>query len=143
MGIPYSTTEDGLETSMAVNHWGPFLFTSLIYPKIVAAGTKETPARIVNITSRAFFFSGIRFDDVGFSDGKTYDKWIAYGQSKSANVLFANEIARRAKEKGVPVVAYSVHPGRQYLVLLDRRSQSDECCIRSRHQQYKFGEPHP
>ncbi|KAF8314943.1 NAD(P)-binding protein [Clavulina sp. PMI_390] len=111
MAAPFSQTPDGFESHLAINHLAPFLFTSLIFPRLVAAGTPENPARFVNITSWGHNASPFRFDDYNFSDGKTYDRWLGYGQSKTANVLFVNEVARRAKEKGVPVVAYAVHPG--------------------------------
>lgn len=117
MAVPYSSTVDGFESQFGVNHLGPFLFTALIYNHIIAGaggtGTPEIPSRIVNISSRGHHISGILFDDVGFSDGKVYDQWKAYGQSKTASILFANEIARRAKEKSVPLVAFSLHPGRE------------------------------
>lgn len=111
MAAPYSRTEDGFESHMGINHFTPFLFTALIFKRIAAAGTKDDPARVVNISSGAHRVTGIRFDDLNFSDGKAYQKFAGYGQSKAANVLFANEITRRAKENGVPVVAYSLHPG--------------------------------
>lgn len=53
----------------------------------------------------------VQYDDLGFGRGETYDKWKAYGQAKTANALFANEVARRCKEAGVDVLAYSLHPG--------------------------------
>lgn len=96
---------------MGVNHFGPFLFTALVFNRIVAGGSQGTPSRIVSISSRGHHLSGIRFDDLDFSDGNKYAKFESYGQSKTANILFANEIARRARENAVPVVAYSVHPG--------------------------------
>lgn len=111
MNPPYSKTVDGFESQIGTNHFAPFLFTALIFNKVVAAGTAEDPARIVNVSSGTHRHSAVRFDDMHFSDGKTYEKWTAYGQSKTANILVANEIVRRAKEKGVPVVAYSLHPG--------------------------------
>lgn len=115
MAVPYSKTVDGFESHMGVNHFGHFLFTALIFSRIVAAGTKADPARIVNISSAGHRRTDIRFDDMDFSNGETYNKFLGYGQSKTANILFSNEIARRAKEREIPVVAYSVHPGGMYL----------------------------
>lgn len=114
MATPYEPTEDGFEPQMAVNHYAPFLFTALIFPKLRAAGTPSDPARIVNVSSVGHAYSPIRFDDLDFEGGKSYNKWLAYGQSKTAPILFSNEIARRAKEAGVPVVSYSVHPGGEF-----------------------------
>ena len=96
---------------MAVNHFGPFLFTASIFGRILEGGTPDDPSRIVNISSEGHTFSGIRFDDLDFCDGAKYNKFQGYGQSKTANMLFSNEIARRAREKAAPVVSYSVHPG--------------------------------
>jgi len=60
---------------------------------------------VVNVSSGAHRFSGIRFDDVGFSNGEKYDRWEAYGQSKTANILFSRELAHRG------VLSFSLHPG--------------------------------
>ncbi|KAF8317993.1 NAD(P)-binding protein, partial [Clavulina sp. PMI_390] len=111
MGAPYSRTADGYESHLAVNHLAPFLFLSLIWARLTLGGTPSDPARFVNITSWGHNVSPFRWDDYGFKEGKSYDKWLGYGQSKTANVLFASEVARRSKEKGVPVVAFAVHPG--------------------------------
>ncbi|KAF8314945.1 NAD(P)-binding protein [Clavulina sp. PMI_390] len=111
MAAPFSQTPDGFESHLAINHLAPFLFTSLIFPRLVAAGTPEDPARFVNITSWGHNASPFHFDDYNFSGGKTYDRWLGYGQSKTANILFVNELARRTKEKSVPVAAFAVHPG--------------------------------
>ncbi|KAK9760912.1 hypothetical protein K7432_014601 [Basidiobolus ranarum] len=107
MDSRYYTTADGIEALFGTNHLGPFLFTNLILPRVLASNT--TDPRIVNISSRGHRFSPIRFDDVGFNEGKDYEKWQAYGQSKTANILFALELNKRYKEKGVH--AFSVHPG--------------------------------
>lgn len=116
MAAPYSKTEEGLEHHMAVNHFAPFLFTALVFKKLASSGTAEDPARIVNVSSWGHRFSAIRFGDPDFAEGKEYDRWMAYGQSKTANILFANEIARRAKEKRIPVVSYSLHPGSESFI---------------------------
>lgn len=130
MAAPFSRTEDGFESHMGISHFAPFLFTALIFKRIAAAGTKDDPARIVNISSGAHRVTSIRFDDLDFSDGKSYHKFAAYGQSKCANVLFANEIARRAKEHGVPVVAYSLHPGGwSFVLLVDLRVILTSCLL--------------
>jgi NAD(P)-dependent dehydrogenase (short-subunit alcohol dehydrogenase family) len=63
MACPYSTTKDNLEVQFATNFLGPFLFTGLLFPKLRAAGAG---ARIVNVSSSAHRFEGIRFDDIDF-----------------------------------------------------------------------------
>jgi NAD(P)-dependent dehydrogenase (short-subunit alcohol dehydrogenase family) len=107
MGSPYHTTKDGLEAQLGTNHIGPFLFTNLILPKILASKTGSP--RIVNVASVGHIFSPIRFDDPFFDNGKTYQKWVAYGQSKTANMLYARQLANRYKSKGL--TSFSLHPG--------------------------------
>ena len=73
MGTPYNRTEDGLESQFGNNHIGNFLFTNLVLPKLL-----EAPApRVVSVASLGHFWGPVRFDDIGFSEGKTYDKWAA------------------------------------------------------------------
>jgi NAD(P)-dependent dehydrogenase (short-subunit alcohol dehydrogenase family) len=96
-------TEDGLETTFAVNHIGYFLLTRLLEPKLLAGA----PARIVNVASRAHHGATIRFDDLMGARG--YDGWKAYGQSKLANIVFTYELARRLAGSGVTVNC--LHPG--------------------------------
>jgi NAD(P)-dependent dehydrogenase (short-subunit alcohol dehydrogenase family) len=108
MASPYYTTKDGFEAQFGTNHIGPFLFTNLILPKLLAS--KTGAPRIVNVSSLGHNFSPVRFDDPFFDNGKSYHKWAAYGQSKTANILFARELAKRYKNKGL--IAFSLHPGR-------------------------------
>jgi retinol dehydrogenase 14 len=96
-------TEDGLETTFAVNHIGYFLLTRLLEPKLVASA----PARVVNVSSRAHRSGTIRFDDL--TGARRYDGWKAYAQSKLANVMFTYELARRLAGSGVTVNC--LHPG--------------------------------
>src|SRR5262245_12294395 len=96
-------TEDGLETTFAVNHIGYFLLTRLLEPTLRAAGQ----ARIVNVASRVHHGATIRFDDLMGADG--FDGWKAYGQSKLANIVFTYELARRLAGTGVTVNC--LHPG--------------------------------
>ncbi|KAI1103666.1 retinol dehydrogenase 13 [Jackrogersella minutella] len=102
----YTLDKQGFETTLSSNHLGHFLLTSLLMPKVLAAGPG---ARIVNVSSKGHRISPFRFDDFNFSGGADYDGWSAYGQSKTANVLFSVELARRLAGRGVS--AYSVHPG--------------------------------
>lgn len=105
MAGPYRTTKEGIENQFGSNHIGHFLFTNLIMPKLLAS---KAP-RVVNISSDGHRASGIRFDDPSFQDGKVYDRWAAYGQSKSANILFSNALAEKLGPKGLK--AFSLHPG--------------------------------
>jgi len=78
-------------------------------PKILAAGPG---ARIVNISSYGNIMSDIRYDDPGFHDGETYNPWLAYGQSKTANILMAVSLNEKLGKKGVQ--AYAVNPRSKY-----------------------------
>jgi NAD(P)-dependent dehydrogenase (short-subunit alcohol dehydrogenase family) len=77
----------------------------LILPRVLVSSSP----RIVNVSSAGHGLTPFRFDDPQFKNGETYAKWIAYGQSKTANVLFSRELAKRYKDKGL--VAFSLHPG--------------------------------
>ncbi|KAH8551413.1 short-chain dehydrogenase [Umbelopsis sp. PMI_123] len=114
MATPYFKTEDGFEGQLGINHLGPFEFTNLIMDRILASKT-GTP-RIVNVSSSVHWLSPIRYDDPGFSNGKAYNNFHAYGQSKTANILFSKELSRRYKSQGL--VAFSLHPGGVHTNLL-------------------------
>src|SRR4051812_26116605 len=82
MAGPYATTKEGIEAQFGSNHIGHFLLTNLIMPKILAS---KSP-RVVNVSSDGHRFSPVRFEDWNFQDGKAYDQWEGYGQSKTANI---------------------------------------------------------
>ncbi|EHK22544.1 uncharacterized protein TRIVIDRAFT_179867 [Trichoderma virens Gv29-8] len=105
MAVPYKICEDGYESQLTCNHLSHFLFTNLILDKILASEDK----RVVNVSSGGHWFSGIRHADLNYDGGKTYEKWNAYGQSKSANVLFSIGLAKRFGDRGV--LSYSLNPG--------------------------------
>ncbi len=106
MAPPYSKSADGFESQLATNHLGHFLLTNLLMPRILAAAPGS---RIINVSSRGHRRSEFRFDDANFSDGATYDPFLGYGQSKTANILFSVSLAERLGAKGVR--SYSLHPG--------------------------------
>jgi len=97
------TSVDGHERTFAVNHLAPFLLTGLLLPNVAAAA----PARIVNVASEAHRFGRIDWDDV--QNERRYAGLRVYGQSKTANLLFTRELARRLDGTGVTVNA--LHPG--------------------------------
>jgi NAD(P)-dependent dehydrogenase (short-subunit alcohol dehydrogenase family) len=105
MAGPYRTTPEGIELQFGSNHIGHFLFTNLIMRKVLAAPSP----RIINVSSDGHRFSGIRFSDPNFSNGKAYDPWEGYGQSKTANILFSRALAEKLGSKGLQ--SYSLHPG--------------------------------
>ncbi len=107
MMAPYGKTEDGFEQQLGVNHIGHFALTGLLFDVI-----KATPkARIVNISSNAHKFGGMRFDNMMFEDGKGYRPMKAYAQSKTANLLFTYELQRKVDSAGLDVMVLAAHPG--------------------------------
>ncbi|XP_020079885.1 short-chain dehydrogenase TIC 32, chloroplastic-like [Ananas comosus] len=113
MATPFSLSQDGIELQFATNHIGHFLLTNLLLENLKnTARESEVEGRIVNVSSEGHRFSygeGIRFDKI--NDPSSYSSLGAYGQSKLANILHANELSRRFKEEGVEITANSLHPG--------------------------------
>jgi NAD(P)-dependent dehydrogenase (short-subunit alcohol dehydrogenase family) len=105
MATPYAKTEDGFESQFGINHLGPFVFTNTL----LREGKVKEGGRVVNVSSDGHRLGGIRWDDPGFKDGAEYNRWEAYGQGKSANILFSVELARRLKAKNI--LSFSLHPG--------------------------------
>ncbi|MFD8377033.1 SDR family NAD(P)-dependent oxidoreductase [Streptomyces sp. NPDC059679] len=93
----------GYETQFAANHLGHFQLTLALQPALRAAGR----ARVVNLSSGGHRLTDIRWDDLHFATG--YQSFLAYGQSKTANVLFAVELDRRWPKDGIH--GYAVHLG--------------------------------
>ena len=108
MAAPLSRDARGFESQFATNHLGHFQLALGLWPALVAAGATPHGARIVSLSSRGHHRAGVDFDDTNF-DRRPYDKWQAYGQAKTANVLFAVEADRRGAPHGIR--AFAVHPG--------------------------------
>ncbi|MFC4454847.1 oxidoreductase [Deinococcus sonorensis] len=104
MATPFGQTSDGFETQFGTNHLGPFLFTTLLMPALLAAA----PARVVVLSSIGHRRSDVHLDDPNYRT-RPYEKWEAYGQSKTANVLFAVGLSARYGAQGV--TANALHPG--------------------------------
>jgi NAD(P)-dependent dehydrogenase (short-subunit alcohol dehydrogenase family) len=104
MATPFARTADGFELQFGTNHLGHFLLTTLLLPGLLASGS----ARIVNVSSNGHHIAGINWDDPGY-DKTEYSAWAAYGQSKTANILFTLGLESRIGDRGVH--AYAVHPG--------------------------------
>ncbi|MEU6417143.1 SDR family NAD(P)-dependent oxidoreductase [Streptomyces spiralis] len=102
MACPETRVGPGWEAQFATNHLGHFALVNRLWPAIEPGG-----ARVVSVSSRAHHFSGIRWDDLHWQRG--YDKWQAYGQAKTANVLFAVHLDALARDRGVR--AFALHPG--------------------------------
>ncbi|WP_373492145.1 SDR family NAD(P)-dependent oxidoreductase [Parasphingorhabdus sp.] len=108
MACPHTTTSDGLEMQFGTNHIGHFLLTNLLIPALVKTAKTGGDARIINLSSRGHHFDTVHFDDPHF-ETRDYDKWLAYGQAKTANIMFTVGLEKRLADKGVH--ALSVHPG--------------------------------
>ena len=104
MACDQAKTADGFEMQFGTNHVGHFLLTNLLVPLL----EKGERPRIVNLSSRGHHIAPVDFDDPNF-ESRDYDKWVSYGQSKTANVLFAVGLEKRLSDKGIH--AYSLHPG--------------------------------
>ncbi|WCJ36681.1 NAD(P)-binding Rossmann-fold superfamily protein [Euphorbia peplus] len=113
MATPFMLSKDNIELQFAVNHIGHFVLTNLLMDTIKkTASESKKEGRIVNVSSRRHKLSypeGIRFTKI--NDSSEYNRLSAYGQSKLANVLHANELSRRLQEDGAQVTANSVSPG--------------------------------
>jgi NAD(P)-dependent dehydrogenase (short-subunit alcohol dehydrogenase family) len=109
-------TARGWELQFATNHVGHFALTTGLHDAL-AAGADDAEARIVSLSSRGHLRSPVVFDDVHFSE-RSYDPWLAYGQSKTANILLAVEAHRRWSPEGI--TANAVHPGAIFETNLSR-----------------------
>jgi len=118
MACPETRIGPGWEAQFATNHIGHFVLTQELLPYLKNAGG----ARVVSLSSLAHKRSPIRWDDIHFQKNP-YEKWEAYGQSKTANALFALELNRRYKDEGVQ--AFSVHPG-GIMTPLQRHLETEE-----------------
>jgi NAD(P)-dependent dehydrogenase (short-subunit alcohol dehydrogenase family) len=105
MALPYRKTADGFEMQFGTNHLGHFALTGLLLNRIVRAA----PSRVVTVSSDMHKTGKIRFDDLQWEHG--YQRWLAYGQSKLANLLFAYELERRIEARGLSVRSVACHPG--------------------------------
>jgi NAD(P)-dependent dehydrogenase (short-subunit alcohol dehydrogenase family) len=105
MALPLGRTADGFETQFGVNHLGHFALTGLLLPALLA-----TPdARVVTVSSMMHLLSNIDLDDL--NSERSYRRWTVYARSKTANLLFTHELARRLTAAGSDVVAAAAHPG--------------------------------
>jgi NAD(P)-dependent dehydrogenase (short-subunit alcohol dehydrogenase family) len=102
MATPFGKTEDGFETQFGTNHLGHFVFVNRIAKLIKVGG------RLVNLSSSGHRFSDVDLNDPNF-EGTSYEPFVAYGRSKTANILFAVEFDRRHRDRSVRATA--VHPG--------------------------------
>ncbi|SDU63630.1 SDR family NAD(P)-dependent oxidoreductase [Jiangella alkaliphila] len=103
MACPETRVGPGWEAQFATNHLGHFALVNRLWPALAGGDG----ARVVSVSSRGHHRSPVRWDDVQFETG--YDKWVAYGQAKTANVLFAVHLDALGQDAGVR--AFALHPG--------------------------------
>ena len=128
MATPEMKTKDGFEYQMGVNHLGHFKLTNMVLPKLLES---QRDARIVNVSSEAHRFGKLEKNDLFYEKAGSYNNWKSYGQSKLANILFANELQRKLeREKDCDYVSVnSLHPGAvdtelgRYLYDMDKKPQ--------------------
>lgn len=119
MACPETRVGNNWESQFATNHVGHYVLINLLWNNIRAN------ARIVSVSSTAHHLSPIQWDDIHFL--KQYDKWLAYGQSKTANALFALQLDEYGKKRGIR--AFSVHPGKIFTQLQRHLSNDDMAAI--------------
>jgi NAD(P)-dependent dehydrogenase (short-subunit alcohol dehydrogenase family) len=103
MACPETRVGPGWEAQFATNHLGHYALVNQLWPALSGGAG----ARVIAVSSGAHGITGIRWDDVQFTHG--YDRWQAYGQSKTANVLFAVHLDALGRDTGVR--AFALHPG--------------------------------
>lgn len=102
MAVPYAKTVDGFESQIGTNHLGHFALTNLLLPKITD--------RVVTVSSFLHRMGYVSLKDLNW-ESRRYSAWLAYGQSKLANLLFTSELQRRLVAAGSPLRALAAHPG--------------------------------
>jgi NAD(P)-dependent dehydrogenase (short-subunit alcohol dehydrogenase family) len=102
MAVPYADPVDGFESQIGTNHLGHFALTNLLLPKLTD--------RVVSVSSMAHWPGRISLKDLNWKT-RPYRPWLAYSQSKLANLLFTSELQRRLAGAGSPLRAVAAHPG--------------------------------
>lgn len=105
MAAPRRPTADGFELHLGTNHLGHFALTGLLLPLL----RDREGARVVTVSSMVHHGARMDFDDLQSERG--YSRWVAYGQSKLANLLFALELDRRLRAARLPLASVAAHPG--------------------------------
>lgn len=109
MATPFSKTPDGFELQFATNHLSHFLLFRLILPLLLAPATPSSPSRVISVSSLGHRIAPTRPHDYNFTEPNAYIPWVAYGQSKTANIHLANAISRHYGSQNLH--GLSLHPG--------------------------------
>ncbi len=161
----FETTKEGIEMHFGTNQVGLFLLTNLLLPAVLVAasakGVKKGDTRVVNLSSAGHRLSGIRFSDYNFKkkvedlpaeerpppglpqsllgeEGSTYSPFIAYGQSKTGNILYSLSLNEALAKRGV--VSYAVHPGSIWTGLARNLDEEKQELIRATGKVWKTGD---
>jgi NAD(P)-dependent dehydrogenase (short-subunit alcohol dehydrogenase family) len=102
MAVPHAATSDGFESQIGTNHLGHFALTNLLLPKVTD--------RVVTVSSMMHYMGYVSLRDLNWTS-RPYSAWLAYGQSKLANLLFTSELQRRLQAAGSKLRAVAAHPG--------------------------------
>jgi NAD(P)-dependent dehydrogenase (short-subunit alcohol dehydrogenase family) len=102
MAVPHAVTSDGFESQTGTNHLGHFALTNLLLPKVTD--------RVVTVSSLMHYMGYVSLRDLNWTS-RPYSAWLAYGQSKLANLLFTSELQRRLQVAGSKLLAVAAHPG--------------------------------
>jgi NAD(P)-dependent dehydrogenase (short-subunit alcohol dehydrogenase family) len=102
MAVPHAVTADGFESQIGTNHLGHFALTNLLLPKVTE--------RVVTVSSLMHWMGYVSLRDLNWRS-RPYSAWVAYGQSKLANLMFTSELQRRLEAAGSPLRAMAAHPG--------------------------------
>ncbi|MEV5610164.1 oxidoreductase [Streptomyces sp. NPDC052225] len=105
MALPYGRTADGFERQFGVNHLGHFALTGLLLPNLLEASAP----RVVTVASGLHALANLDIGDL--NSERQYRRWVAYARSKTANLLYVHELARRAAATGADLIAAAAHPG--------------------------------
>ena len=119
MAVPRAVTTDGFESQIGTNHLGHFALTNLLLPKVTD--------RVVTVSSLMHWMGYISLRDLNWTS-RPYSAWVAYGQSKLANLLFTSELQRRLEAAGSALRAVAAHPGYSHTNLQGQiRPQTRRC----------------
>jgi NAD(P)-dependent dehydrogenase (short-subunit alcohol dehydrogenase family) len=121
MATPLEHTVDGFELQLGVNHLGHAALVARLLPVLEQADA----ARVVVVTSEGHRLGRIHLDDLNW-DHRRYDRWLAYGRSKLANLLYVHELARRLERDGRATIAVAAHPGLARTELQSKGAGMDE-----------------
>lgn len=134
MAVPYGKTKDGFETHIGVNYVGHFVLTALLLEKI-----KATPgSRVVNVSSNAEMMGNVKWLLRDFNQEKFYGRWISYGHSKQANIMFTYELERKFRKYGIDAVSIAAHPGFPQTHLRTRHFDDPNLFHRALHRMFEL-----